>query len=138
MNNIWKYAILWLICILFDLHKYGCWISDDATYWYPISYILVPISLLPFFPWLINKWVVWAENNDKQYTYQFVLLWLPGIMATVAFLSEGYIFRPEWYDKGLWGILRTDSSTLAAIGLILITSFSIWLHLREGKNPFKD
>ena len=134
------YALIWLALFIFDVHKYGCWITGDATYWYPISYILIPVSLLPFLPWGISKWVVWAENTGKQYTYNFVLLWVPGLVIVFGlylWMSGGHIFNPDWWDKGLMGILRSDGSTLAAAGVIIFLAFCLWLPIREGKNPFK-
>jgi hypothetical protein len=133
-----RYTLALLLLMLFDVHKYGSWITGDATYWYPFSFWLVPLLLLPLLPWGISSWITWAERSGRQYTYKFILLWIPGIIALVTWLTDGHIFNPAWYDKGLWGILRTDNSTLAAAGLVIFAAFCIWLYLREGKNPFAE
>lgn len=137
MYYVRRYALAWIILFIFDAHKYGCWITGDATYWYPFSYWLVPLSLLPILPWFLSIWVSWAERSGRQYTYKFVLLWIPGIIIGVAIMSGGHIFQPDWWDKVILnGSLRNDKSTYSAIGLIVLLSFCVWLPLRKGINPF--
>lgn len=137
MDYIGLYGFVWFFMFLFDAHKYGCWLTQDATYWYPVSYWLVPLSLLPFLPAVLSAWVRWAEMSGKQYTYKFVLLWIPGIIILVCIMSGGHIFQAEWWDKTILnGSLRNDSSLYCGIGLVVFLSWCIWLCLKRGINPF--
>lgn len=132
-----RYLLLWLAAILFDVHRYGCWVTGDQAYWHPPSYILLPVSMLPFLPGVLSLWVIYAENRNRQYLYKFVLLWIPGITSLVVFVTGGRIFSPEWWDRSLlMGNIRNDSSTYAAIGLVVLASFCVWTALRNGENPF--
>lgn len=133
-----RYLLLWLTAILFDIHRYGCWINGNQAYWKPKSYLLVPLSMLPFLPWVLSKWVQYAEDNGRQYLYKFVLLWIPWIIAGVAFMFDGRIFEPDWLDRSLlMGHIRTDTTGIVALYLVVQTSFCVWLGLRNGIRFFK-
>jgi len=108
-----RYAIIWLTLILFDAHKYGCWLTGDATYWYPFCYWLVPLSLLPFLP----VWVSWARRTNRTWTLKFFLGYFPMCLIGVALLSGGHIFDVAWYDTN-W--IRHDSSMVGGIVILAI------------------
>ena len=138
MIYVRRYALLWLTLILLDAHRYGSWITGDKSYIYPFCYWLLPISLLPLLPWGFSAWMSWAQRTGRQYTFKFVLLYIPFNILAVAVISEGHIFKADWYDKTFFGLLRSDSSFLAAVGLVILMSFCEWFYVKDGKSIFRD
>jgi len=107
------YAIIWLILILFDVHRYGCWITGDKSYMYAISYWLIPITLLPFLP----LWISWATRTHNTWTLKFFLWYIPLCLGAVAGVSGGHIFDVAWYDTN-W--IRHDDSLIGGIVILVI------------------
>ena len=125
-----RYALVWLTLILFDAHKYGCWLTGDATYWYPFCYWLVPLSLLPFLP----VWVSWARRTNRTWTLKYFLFYVPLSFGMIAGMSGGHIFDVAWYDTS-W--FRHDDSLIAAIGLLVFALLFFLFCAVRDINPWE-
>jgi len=134
-------AILAFIIWACDLHKYGSWYMDNATFWHPWGYWVLPLLLLPGIIYVMGKGAHKLVDAGKINIVKASIAGL-GFYIICILLALDVLMDTKFPDPGYFGgWIRTDAqfwwTTLGGIvvfGLIMgVAKYSEY----EKENPGK-
>lgn len=124
IKKIWEnkkvrqsYAVFVFLYWFLDFHKYGSWVTSDATYWKPSSYIIIPLMLLPFIYPAIKLFFQLFNFLSVLFFFCYVYFF--------AMVQDSNFWNPQWSDVTMfWGLCKAEPIVLVrAIFLAFIVAY---------------